>query len=191
METGADTGAHLSDSQPVSDPSAGYCRLPRRTNPSGHGFLLSQNFFEEILRKNEIAWDTLSVSCETGQAKVDAAQSLGLERFGVVSADFKGFLRPLEKHGARPIYYRAPVQLMQDALHPGISNDFKERYDAICGARVFSGRKRPSFLYELGCLCAGPLLYSLYSFFDADFTICYAASHSCFAKMTHPTRSVP
>ena len=145
-----------------------------------------RTFFEEILRQNEIAWDTLSVSCETGQTKVDAAQSLGLERFGVVSADFKGFLRPLEKHGARPIYYRAPVQLMQDALHPGISNDFKERYDAICGARVFSGRKRPSFLYELGCLCAGPLLYSLYSFFDADFTICYAARHSCFAKMTHP-----
>ena len=143
-----------------------------------------RDFYEELLRRNTIGWDSLSLSCESKKDKIQMVTELGLQHFGVVSADFNHFIRPLQKAGGRPIYYRAPVQLMKDALHPGLSSEFKEQYDAVCGAKVFSGQKRVPFLYELGYLCAGPLIYSLYSFLDADFTVCYAGKYSVFAKMT-------
>lgn len=143
-------------------------------------------FFETLLKQNDISWDYLAVSCESGKSKTEIARTLGLSKFGIVSADFNGFLKPLSKLGGKPIYYRAPVQLMKDTLHPGLSADFQETYDAICGARVFSGSKRPEFLYELGYLCVGPLFSSVLSFIEGDFTVCYAKKHSLFAKAAGP-----
>ncbi len=141
------------------------------------------SFFESLLQRHDIAFCSLLVSSETQNKKREMVRKLGLSHFGIVSADFNHFIRPLVKAGGKPIYYRAPVQLMKDARHPRISSDFKERYDAVCGARVFSGRKRPAFSYELGYLCAGPLVYSLFSLFEDAYTVCYASRHSEFAKL--------
>lgn len=148
-----------------------------------------QGFYRRLLQKNQIGYDTLAVSCEQKQRKKEMAQALGLEKFGVVSADFNGFLRPLHRQGGRSIYYRAPVQLMQDAWHPTLSPEFRERYDAVCGAKVFTGKSRPGFDYELGYLCAGPLLYSLACQLEEG-ALCYAPSGSALnCCMPEPRRS--
>ena len=141
-----------------------------------------REFYTRLLKKNHICWDTLTISCEEQYGKLDMAKSMGLEKYGVVSADFNHFIRPLHKLGGRAIYYRAPVQLMRDAWHPRLSEEFCETYDAICGAKIFSGKKRPSFLYELGYLCAGPFVYSLLSLMGEDDVIYYAASGSPFSR---------
>lgn len=142
-----------------------------------------REFYLQLLKKNHIGFDTLAISGEEKRRKLALVQELGLEKFGVVSADFNRFLRPLHKQGGRPIYYRAPVQLMRDARHPQLSPEFRERYDAVCGAKVFSGKKRPSFAYELGYLCAGPLLYSLAFLMEEESPLCYAASDSVLAHL--------
>ena len=141
------------------------------------------SFFESLFRKNGITWKTLSVSNKTKEKKRKMAMNLGLELFGVVSADFNGFIKPLSKRGAKSIYYRAPVALMKDAGHPLLSKNFQEIYDAICGARVFSGQKRVSFLYELGYLCMGPLVSALNSYLSAAPTVCYTYERSLFSKI--------
>ena len=141
------------------------------------------SFFAALLKYHGVVWNSLQVSCEAGTNKTKMACQLGLKQFSVVSADFNHCIRPMTKHGGRPIYYRAPVQLMQDALHPRLCSAFKEKYDAICGARVFSGRLRPSFLYELGYLCVGPLENALLSLCRNKFTVCYAHAHSSFARL--------
>lgn len=142
-----------------------------------------REFYLRLLKKNHIGFDTLAVSGEEKSRKLALVQKLRLEKFGVVSADFNRFLRPLHKQGGRPIYYRAPVQLMRDAWHPQLSPEFRERYDAVCGAKVFSGKNRPAFAYELGYLCAGPLLYSLAFLLEEESPLCYAASDSVLARL--------
>lgn len=142
-----------------------------------------REFYLQLLKKNRIGFDTLAISGEEKRRKLALVQELGLEKFGVVSADFNRFLRPLHKQGGRPIYYRAPVQLMRDTWHPQLSPEFRERYDAVCGAKVFSGKKRPSFAYEMGYLCAGPLLYSLAFLMEEESPLCYAASDSVLAHL--------
>lgn len=141
------------------------------------------SFFAALLECNGVVWDSLQVSCEAGANKTQMACGLGLKQFSVVSSDFNHCIRPLTKRGGRPIYYRAPAQLMQDALHPRLCPAFKEKYDAICGARVFSGRLRPDFLYELGYLCVGPLENALLSLCHSSFTVCYAQERSSFARL--------
>ena len=143
------------------------------------------SFYEELLQKNGVTWDSLGVSCETGKSKTQMAEALHLEKFGAVSADFNGFLRPLVRRGAKGIYYREPAQLMKDAAHPWISSDFQVPYDHVCGARVFSGGKRPPFLYELGYLCAGPLVYSLL-FPQEGLCVCHGSRHSLVAMLAGP-----
>ena len=59
------------------------------------------SFYEELLQKNGVTWDSLGVSCETGKSKTQMAEALHLEKFGAVSADFNGFLRPLVRRGAK------------------------------------------------------------------------------------------
>lgn len=146
-----------------------------------------REFYLQLLKKNHIGFDTLAVSWEEKRRKLALVQELGLEKFGAVSADFNRFLRPLHKQGGRPIYYRAPVQLMRDTWHPQLSPEFRERYDAVCGAKVFSGKKRPSFAYELGYLCAGPLLYSLAFLVEEESPLCYAAPDSVLSRLVSTT----
>ena len=142
-----------------------------------------KEFYSKILKRNHICWDTLMVSCEEKKNKQEIVKGLGLEKYGVVSADFNHFIRPLHKLGGRSIYYRAPMQLMRDVWHPKLSEEFRDQYDAVCGAKVFSGKKRPSFAYELGYLCAGPFLYSLIPFLGEEDTVYYAASDSPFSRL--------
>ena len=117
-------------------------------------------FFERRVKQLGLHPDTLSVSCESGMKKREAAGALSLLKFGIVSADFAGFVKPLTQAGGRPIYYRSPSLLMHETKQPPLSSPFREVYEAVCGAALFTGRWRAPFSYELGYLCAGPVLYA-------------------------------
>lgn len=117
-------------------------------------------FFERRVKQLGLHPDTLSVSCESGMKKREAVGALSLSKFGIVSADFAGFVKPLTQAGGRPIYYRSPSLLMHETKQPPLSSPFREVYEAVCGAALFTGRWRAPFSYELGYLCAGPVLYA-------------------------------
>ena len=132
--------------QPVYRAATGYCGVPRCGAAPGVDSSYPSCFFERRVKQLGLHPDTLSVSCESGMKKREAARALPLLKFGIVSADFAGFVKPLTHSGGRPIYYRSPSVLMHETKQPPLSAPFREVYEAVCGAALLpagGGRRFP------------------------------------------------
>ncbi len=78
---------------------------------------------------------------------------------GIVSGNFKRFIKGYIKRGCQPFYYPEPRSLMEKIKKPRLSPPFAGIYDGLCGLRIFSGAKQQSFEYELAYLCLAPAIF--------------------------------
>lgn len=146
-----------------------------------------REFIEKILGKFKISVDRLIIVSE-GETDFKNEALVNPEFTGVFSNDYKGFIKKFMKFGCKPIYYRNPQTLMERAVHPKLSDDFKYVYDGICGLNLFSGIKRMSREYELSFLCIAPAVAGfaqrvLKKLEKGEFVICLCDENSFFARL--------
>lgn len=112
-------------------------------------------FIEALLKSFKISVDELIIVKDSKElAMLDTDGNTG-----VFSSEFDKYIRPFAKRGCMPIYYRNPKLMLKQAKHPPLSRDFCDIYDGVCGTRIFSGKERFEFLYELFYLCAAPAVF--------------------------------
>lgn len=114
-----------------------------------------KEFIERLFKQFKISVDELIV-CKNS----DEFRSILISgKTAVLSSDFEKYIKLFLKKGCAPIYYRNPKLMLKQAKHPKLSNDFRDIYDGVCGTRIFSGKERYSFLYELFYLCVSPAVF--------------------------------
>lgn len=114
-----------------------------------------REFIEAVLASFKISVDELIV---VNDSKSLSSVKVG-SNTGVFSSEFDKYIRPFAKCGCMPIYYRSPKLMLKQAKHPRLSREFCAIYDGVCGTRIFSGKERFDFLYELFYLCAAPAVF--------------------------------